>query len=468
MYIFDSAQKKKVLFESIRQGEAKLYVCGPTVYDDAHLGHARSAVAFDLLRRVLIASGYRVCFVKNFTDIDDKIIAKMHQSGQSLDEITAFYIERYKDEMRALHVDDADIEPKATQTIHEIIAFIETMLAKGVAYGTSDGIYFDTSKDTKYLCLSHRSMEEETALARVETKEEKKDAKDFALWKFSKANEPSYPAPFGAGRPGWHIECSAMIEKHLAYRDGAYQIDIHAGGADLLFPHHENEAAQTRCKSDQELAKYWMHNGFVTINGEKMSKSLGNSFFLKDALKHYDGEVLRFYLLSTHYRANFNFSEEDLLMSKKRLDKVYRLKKRVFDIARDETPVEPLFRDQMLEALCDDLNISKALAILDETISRFNDQIDQNPKDKALKRQAHANLHWIESLLGIGLYNPYMYFQLGVDDAEKAHIEALIEERALAKKAKDFAKADEIRALLESKRIQLMDTPNGTQWEKVL
>ncbi|ACZ12079.1 cysteine--tRNA ligase [Sulfurospirillum deleyianum] len=464
MFIYDSVQKQKVNFIPIEENKVKLYVCGPTVYDDAHLGHARSAIAFDLLRRVLIALGYDVTFVKNFTDIDDKIIKKMHESGKSLEVITTYYIERYKAEMHALHVNDADIEPKATETIGEIIAFIDSMLQQKVAYATSDGIYFDTSKDSKYLSLSHRFVEEEASQARVEQKEEKKDQKDFALWKFSKENEPSYPAPFGIGRPGWHIECSAMIEKHLA-SDGDFQIDIHAGGADLLFPHHENEAAQTRCKSHQELAKYWMHNGFVTISGEKMSKSLGNSFFLKDALAIYSGEVLRFYLLATHYRANFNFAEEDLLNTKKRLDKLYRLKKRVFETTPSEASSS--FKETMLEALSDDLNISKALASLDEMLSYANEMLDANPKDKAFKAITCANLQWIEALLGIGLYNPYHYFQMGVSEEEKIAIERLLNQRAEAKKAKDFATADEIRHKLEAKQIQLMDTVNGTQWEKV-
>lgn len=467
MVIYDSVQKKKVPFVPITPNEVKIYVCGPTVYDDAHLGHARSAIAFDLLRRVLIALHYRVTFVKNFTDIDDKIIVKMNESGQSLEAITSHYIQRYKDEMHALHVSDADIEPKATQTVQEIIDFVQAMLTQKTAYATSDGIYFDTSKDDKYLSLSHRLVEEETTLARVEGKDEKKDQKDFALWKFSKANEPSFSAPFGDGRPGWHIECSAMIEKHLACHHGAYQIDIHAGGADLLFPHHENEAAQTRCKSNQELAKYWMHNGFVTINGEKMSKSLGNSFFLKDALAIYDGEILRFYLLSSHYRANFNFSEEDLLMSKKRLDKLYRLKKRVFDIEAASQP-DASFQENILEALSDDLNISKALAVLDEMISLANETIDQTPKDKPFKALIHANLKWLESLLGIGLHSPIAYFQLGVTEDERHAIEEKIKQRSNAKKAKDFASADAIRAALEQQNIQLMDTPNGTQWEKLL
>lgn len=463
MFIYDSVQKKKVAFEPIEEGKVKMYVCGPTVYDDAHLGHARSAIAFDLLRRVFIALGYKVIFVKNFTDIDDKIINKMKETGQTLEELTSFYINRYKEEMNLLHVSDADIEPKATESVTEIVHFIESMVENKIAYVTSDSVYFDTSKDPKYLSLSHRLIEDNASMARVEQNDEKKDQKDFALWKFSKANEPSYKASFGDGRPGWHIECSAMIEKHLA-SSGAYQIDIHAGGADLLFPHHENEAAQTRCKSGQELAKYWMHNGFVTISGEKMSKSLGNSFFLKDALACYDGEVLRFYLLSAHYRANCNFSEEDLLSSKKRLDKLYRLKKRVFETPQSEVCVD--FKQAMLEALSDDLNISKALAVLDEMVSHVNDILDKTPKEKLLKASTHANLIWIESLLGIGLHNPYMYFQIGVSEEEKAEIETLIEQRNEAKKAKDYAKADGIRSILETKNIQLMDTASGTQWEK--
>ena len=461
MNIYDSVQRKKVPFEPIKENQVKIYVCGPTVYDDAHLGHARSALAFDLLRRVFLGLNYQVTFVKNFTDIDDKIIKKMNETGQSLEEITEFYIKRYKDEMNALGIIDADIEPKATESIEEIVTFIESLLKENKAYKTSDSIYFDTSKDDKYLSLSHMKMDD--TRARVEANTQKKDQKDFALWKFSKQGEPTYPASFGDGRPGWHIECSAMIEKHLAY-EGDFQIDIHAGGADLLFPHHENEACQTRCKSGQELAKYWMHNGFVTINGEKMSKSLGNSFFLKDALKEYDGEILRFYLLSSHYRANFNFSEEDLLVSKKRLDKLYRLKKRVFEGKKSATCKE--FKKAVLEALSEDLNISKTLALLDEMVANANEKLDSNPKDKATKFETNANLEWIESILGIGYKNPYMYFQIGVSEEEKIEIEELINQRGEAKKEKDFAKADELRETLTCKGIQLMDTPNGTQWEK--
>ncbi len=465
MYIFDSVLKKKVLFEPIMENEVKVYVCGPTVYDDAHLGHARSSIAFDLLRRTLESLGYNVTFVKNFTDIDDKIIKKMQDSGESLENITSFYIKRYKDEMHKLGIRDADIEPKATQTINEIVEFVQSLLDKNVAYKLDDGIYFDTTKDKKYLSISHMQIDTDNLQSRVCPMSQKKNLKDFALWKFSKKKEPTYNAPFGDGRPGWHIECSCMIKKHIAYKDLPFQIDIHGGGMDLLFPHHENEASQTRCQSGQELAKYWMHNGFVTINGEKMSKSLGNSFFLKDALNIYDGEILRFYLLCTHYRANFNFSEEDLLINKKRLDRLYRLKKRVFSSKITTTNKE--FKKNLLSALSDDLNISKALSVIDEMISFSNEQLDIEPKNKNLKYEINANIEYLDKLLGIGQKNPYEYFQIGVTEEQKAEIQDFIDQRDMAKRGKDYKKADEIRDKLISMKIQLMDTPNGTVWEKI-
>ena len=465
MYIFDSVLKKKVAFEPIVKGEAKLYVCGPTVYDDAHLGHARSSIAFDLLRRTLKGLGYKVTFVKNFTDIDDKIIKKMQESEKSLKEITNFYIKRYKDEMHQLGVDDADIEPKATETIDEIVAFVQDLLDKSIAYKLDDGIYFDTTKDEKYLSISHMQIDTKNLQSRVCPMNKKKNLKDFALWKFSKKGEPTYGAPFGDGRPGWHIECSCMIKKHIANPNSPFQIDIHGGGMDLLFPHHENEAAQTRCQSGQELAKYWMHNGFVTINGEKMSKSLGNSFFLKDALNIYDGEVLRFYLISTHYRANFNFSEEDLLINKKRLDKLYRLKKRVYG-AKIST-VNASFKKELLEALSDDLNISKALSVIDEMVSSSNETLDSEPKNKSLKYEINANIEYLGKILGIGHKDAYSYFQTGLSDKQKEEIEALIQKRNEAKKLKNYALADTIRDELFSKNIQLMDTASTTVWEKI-
>ncbi|MFY4858567.1 cysteine--tRNA ligase [Aliarcobacter butzleri] len=464
LHIFDSVKKEKVEFKPIQEGKVKIYVCGPTVYDDSHLGHARSAIAFDLLHRVLKANDYEVTMTKNFTDIDDKIIKKMYETKKTLEDITNQYINAYKADMKALNILDNTIEPKATENLEIMKEMISNLISKDVAYKTSDSVYFDTSKDNLYGTLSHKSNDENSQ-ARVEENQEKRNSADFALWKFEKANDVSFDAPFGKGRPGWHIECSAMIEKHLAYKDSPYQIDIHAGGADLLFPHHENEAAQTRCSSGQNLAKYWMHNGFVNINGEKMSKSLGNSFFLKDVLKSYSGEVIRFYLMSTHYRADLSFNEEDLIASKKRLDKIYRLKKRVYGV--EDSSVNKKFKEDILNALNDDINTSIALSVIDEMINSANDKLDSNPKDKNLKKELISNINFIEEVLGIGGNDAYAYFQFGIDESTKEKIESLILKRNEAKKAKDFQTADKLRDELSSMDISLMDTVNGTVWEKL-
>lgn len=464
MVIYDSHQRKKVKFEPIKENEVRMYVCGPTVYDDAHLGHARSSISFDLLRRTLEALGYKVTFVKNFTDIDDKIINKMNATGKSLKEITEHYINSYLRDMDALNVKRADIEPKATESLEAMFDIISKLLEKGYAYKLENGdIYFDTSKDEEYCSLSNKCQEDEV-VHRVET-EGKRNPADFALWKACKGEgDVCFDSPFGKGRPGWHIECSAMIKKHIAY-DDEYQIDIHGGGADLFFPHHENEEAQTHCAYGGHLAKYWMHNGFVQINGEKMSKSLGNSFFVKDALKHYPGEVLRFYLMSTHYRAPLNFNEEDLLASKKRLDKLYRLKKRVYGVTKKQQDKE--FEQKILEAMSDDLNISKALSFVDEFIKEANENLDKNPKDKITKQKIISNIEFIDKLLGIGGSDAYEYFQAGIDEETKKKINELIQKRSEAKKEKNFALADKIRDELNKMGIQIQDTPNGTVWEKV-
>jgi len=294
---------------------------------------------------------------------------------------------------------------------------------------------------------------------------EKKNPKDFALWKAcDDRDEICFESAFSAGRPGWHIECSAMIEKHFE-GSSEYSIDIHGGGADLLFPHHENEAAQSRCATGHELAKYWMHNGFVQIDGEKMSKSLGNSFFLKDALKVYDGEILRYYLNSVHYRNDFNFNEEDLLTAKKRLDKLYRLKKRI--IPGKSSQPSKTFKQALLDAMSDDLNISIALAVIDEMLAETNEKLDSNPKDKALKKETLANIEFIDELLGFGAKDPFSYFQIGVDEKLKEEIERLITQRTEAKKAKDFETSDSIRDKLITMNISIMDRADGTVWEKI-
>lgn len=495
LYIYDSVQKQKREFISQEEGKATLYVCGPTVYDDAHLGHAKSALVFDLLARVLKANGYEVTYARNITDIDDKIINKAITQNKQISEITDFYTKAYHDEMASIGVVRPDLEPRATESLEAMFKLIEKLLSTSHAYKTDNGdIYFDTSSDSDYLTLSKRVQDEEAKVARVDSTVLKKNSADFALWKGVQDDGISFDSPFGKGRPGWHIECSAMIEKHLAKDGLKFAVDIHGGGADLLFPHHENEAAQTRCATNRSLAAYWMHNGFISVDGEKMSKSLGNSFFLKDALKIYDGEVLRFYLLSSHYRSNFNFSEEDLLVSKKRLDKLYRLKKRLFGTPVDEpigllekckehsalneasfsaTVANAAKRDsvpfacRILEALNDDLNISQALALIDEMISVANEAIDASPKDKAAKQEALSTMFFIESTLGFGVQNPFKYFQQGVDEATKEELESLLAQRSEAKKAKDFARADALRDKITAFGVNIMDTAQGSFWERV-
>ena len=461
MRIFDTSKREKVEFSPIKDGEASIYLCGPTVYDDAHLGHAKSAVSFDLLRRVLKALGYKVKFARNYTDIDDKILNKMAQTGQSLEEITNKYIAHYESDMGALNVLDPDFKPKATQCLEAIISYIKVLMDRGVAYKTSDGIYFDTSKDSGYFSISGKDNNTDL-IARVASFGEKRDEKDFVLWKF---DEKWYESPFGKCRPGWHTECVAMIREFLGDKENEeFEIDIHAGGIDLLFPHHENEASQCRCAYHKNLSKYWMHNGFIKVNNEKMSKSLNNSFFVKDALKNVHGEVLRYYLLTSHYRAHFNYSHEDLMAAKKRLDKIYRLKKRVDGVQAGA--INESFKSELLEALIDDLNASKALASVDEFVKTANERLDNNPKDKAYKAEVVANLELIGEILGIAITNYVEYFQFGVSDEQKEHIQKLLDERAVAKKERNFARADEIRDELAKMNISIMDTPNGAVWER--
>ncbi len=464
--LYDSIKRDKIEFSPIKDKEVSVYICGPTVYDDAHLGHARSALSFDLLKRTLMALGYKVTLAKNFTDIDDKIINKLKDTNKSLEELTNYYINRYLEDMEAIGVLRADIEPKATESIDAMESMIKKLLDSGCAYKLPNGdIYFDTSKDIKYGSISKTNIDDTQTQSRIDEVEGKKNPKDFALWKACKGDKDiCFDTTLPSGRPGWHIECSAMINKYFEGSED-YCIDIHCGGADLLFPHHENEAAQTRCALNKEIAKYWMHNGFVTIDGEKMSKSLGNSFFLKDALKIYDGELLRYYLISINYRNDFNFSEVDLINSKKRLDKLYRLKKRLFGIKKGK--LNNAFKDELLEAMSDDLNSSKAFAIIDDMINKANETLDKEPKNKSLKQELVANIDFVCELLGIGCKDAIVWFQQGVSSEDKIKIEELIKQRMDAKKAKDYSKADKIRDELKSMGIELMDTPDGTKWEKV-
>ena len=482
MYIYDSVQKTKREFTPQNEGEVTLYVCGPTVYDDAHLGHAKSALVFDLLTRVLKANALHVTYARNITDIDDKIIKKAIEQKKDIKEITDYYTEAFHKEMEAIGVTRPDIEPKATESLEAMYTLIQNLIDNNHAYKTTDGdVYFDTASDSEYLKLSARVQDDDDRQERVESSSMKKNQADFALWKSVKEEynglpvssdkdgfKPSsvtFQSPFGAGRPGWHLECSAMIEKHLAKPENKFAVDIHGGGADLLFPHHENEAAQTRCGAKHTLANYWMHNGFVNINGEKMSKSLGNSFFLKDALKEYDGEVLRFYLLSTHYRSNFNFNTDDLATSKKRLDKIYRLQKRLFGLAKNTEQTK--FKTNLLEALSDDMNVSSALALIEEMITTANETLDTAGKHKVLKKETISNLAYIADILGFGIKNPFEYFQFGIDEETKTKIDELIIKRNEAKKEKNFEASDKLRDEILAFGVSIMDTAQGTFWEKV-
>lgn len=481
MKIFDSALREKVELRELEKGKIRIYVCGPTVYDHSHLGHARSAICFDILRRVLRLNGYEVTFVRNFTDIDDKIVSKCLQNNQTPLELSNIYIESYLQDMRALNVINPDLSPRVSDFLTEITNFIKELLDKNIAYKLENGdIYLEVSKDSKYGFLSnHLSLEN---ISRIEDSG-KKNEKDFALWKAYKGDKDiGFDSILGKGRPGWHIECSAMINSALAYKDKEFAIDIHAGGNDLFFPHHENEACQTRTCTGKEISKYWMHNGFVNIDGEKMSKSLGNSFYIKDALKHYHGEILRNYLLGVHYRAVLNFNELDLLSSKKRLDKIYRLKKRVdfrsnFEVDfSGDIKLDPKidskngtdFKDNFLSALNDDLNISLAFSELEKFIKDSNDFLDKSPKDKALKEYIKENLAFVDEVLGLGSIGYIEYFQLGVSQGERENILNLIEKRIHFKNMKDYKNADLIREELEKEGIILMDkTGNITEWEKV-
>ncbi len=459
MKLMDSVLKEKI---NLDQDSVNIYLCGPTVYDDAHLGHARSSVCFDLLRRVLLALGRRVKFARNYTDIDDKILKKMNESSKDMNEITEFYIASYERDMKALNVLEPDFKPRATHYIKAMLDLIDRLNDKGFVYILEDGVYFDTSKDESYLSLSHRSKEEN--ISRLDGEIKKRNESDFVLWKF---DEKFYESKFGKGRPGWHTECVAMIDS--IFED---TLDIHAGGVDLFFPHHENEAAQCRCAYKKKLAKIWLHNGFVKIDGEKMSKSLNNSFFLKDALKDFMGEVLRFYLLSSHYRAHFNYSLSDLENAKKRLDKFYRLKKRLligeindFESLSD-VKINSNIAEQILELLSDDLNISKALALLDEFVVNANLELDKQNKNKELKQKIKESLVELARIFGFGFMDENLYFQWGVDEETKKSIKDQISQRNEAKKNKDFTKADEIRENLLKLGIVLQDTPQGTIWEK--
>ena len=453
--LHDTLRGKKVRFEPQEAGEVTMYLCGPTVYNYAHIGNARPAVVFDLLARVL-RRRYKLTFARNITDVDDKINAASIETGKPIDEITARYIKAYNDDMAALGVQPPDIEPRATQHIDVMIAMIESLVEKDFAYVADGHVLFDVSSFERYGELSKRDLREMIAGSRVEVAPYKKAAHDFVLWKPSTPELPGWDSPWGRGRPGWHIECSAMAEKHLGKT-----IDIHAGGQDLVFPHHENERAQSRCAHDgAPFARYWLHNGFLSIDETKMSKSLGNVLLVHNMIETIPGEVIRLALLSAHYRQPLDWSAETIESARRMLDRLYGAVRGIS--VSDEARRAAVVPDGLLEALEDDLNTPKALAeyfALARSLNKANDEKEM----ESLAAQMYA----CGELMGLLGNDPEQWFAGHVEgDMPAADIEALIEKRNAAKAERDFKRADAIRDQLQAAGVSIQDSRSGTTWRR--
>jgi len=452
---------QKEAFAPLDPAHVRVYACGPTVYNYAHIGNGRMAVVFDQLVRVLRTLYPRVTYASNITDVDDKIMDAAKQTGEPIDAITRKFEKIYNDDMAALGVIAPDVQPRATEHIAEMIAQIEQLIARGHAYA-ADGdaaghVLFHVPSFPAYGKLSGRNRDEQIAGARVEVSPFKKDPADFILWKPSSADQVGWNSPWGRGRPGWHIECSAMSEKHLGL-----PFDIHGGGADLKFPHHENEIAQSCCAHGHEndisaFAKFWIHNGFVTVDGEKMSKSIGNIRLVHDLIGSYPGEVLRLALLSTHYRAPLGFGGDALDQARAALDRYYRT---LLDL-KDIEAVAGEVPTSVMDALCDDLNTPQVIAELNALVR------DVASADVAKKKVIKAQLLAAGNILGLLQQDPAAWLGYGVQDGvDGAAIEALLQERKAAKAEKNFARADEIRKKLTAMGIEIEDTPAGTKWRK--
>lgn len=462
MKIYNTLTRKKEEFVPIKEGEVSIYVCGPTVYNYFHIGNARPFVVFDTLRKYMEYRGYKVKFVQNFTDVDDKIINRAREEGITAPEVSEKYIEEYYKDAAALNVRKADVHPKVSEHIPEIIEFVQTLIEKGFAYEADGDVYFATRKFDEYGKLSRQNIDDLEAGARIAIGEVKKDPLDFALWKARKTeDEIAWESPWGMGRPGWHIECSAMSKKHLGDT-----IDIHAGGQDLQFPHHENEIAQSECCNGVPFAHYWMHNEYININGIKMSKSLGNFKTVRDLLSVYDGEVLRFLILSGHYRNPIDFGEEIIEQSKNGLARLANCKQNLEFLAKEgseaamsDAEKEALagydkYRQAFIEAMDDDLNTADGISAIFELVTAINTAV----KDGASREFAKASLDTLMEFADVvGL------LQSGDEEGIDPEIQALVDERQEARKAKNFARADEIRDILRAKGITLKDTPQGVQ-----
>ena len=451
--LHDTFLGKKVEFIPIDPKRVTMYLCGPTVYNYAHIGNARPAVVFDLLTRVLRLK-YKLYFARNITDLDDKINAEASKKNIPIEEITSKYIQAYNEDMTQLGVGMPDIEPRATQNITEMVSMIEALIEKGHAYISDNHVLFNVKSYSSYGRLSHRKIEDLEAGSRIEVASYKKSPFDFVLWKPSNKDLPGWDSPWGRGRPGWHLECSAMIKKFLGET-----IDIHAGGQDLIFPHHENEIAQSTCANDGKVfANYWLHNGFLSIGDEKMSKSLGNMQLVRDLLQDYSGEVIRMALLSAQYRQPIEWSQNTLKSAKKMLDRIYGSIRGIelFQKTDDKANIA----QSVLEALCDDLNTPKAIAEIFELVKKLNKEKDLYQK-KLITHQIYAS----GRLLGFLQSDPEAWFSdITGRDVSEDEIKKLIEMRNLARSKKDFKEADAIRKKLEDMDIIIEDTSSGVRW----
>ena len=462
MKILNTLTRRKEEFVPINEGKVGIYVCGPTVYDYIHIGNARPMIVFDTLRRYLEYKGYDVNYVSNFTDVDDKIIKRANEEGVDASVISERYIAEVKKDMAALNVREATTHPKATEEIPDMIEMVKTLIEKGYAYEVNGTVYFRTRKFKDYGKLSKKNIDDLRSGNRdllVSGVDEKEDPLDFVLWKPKKEGEPSWPSPWGDGRPGWHLECSVMSKKYIGD-----VIDIHAGGEDLIFPHHENEIAQSEAANGTEFARYWMHNGFLKINNEKMSKSLGNFFTVREIAEKYPLQVIRFFMLSAHYRSPLNFSADLVEASKNGLERILTAVDRLKSISGTEGEVDKAVADEMdafvkkyEAAMDDDLNTADAISVIFELVKYAN----VNVTEESTKATVELVLNTVTKLCDI----------LGIITEKKkeildSDIEALIEERQAARKAKNFARADEIRDQLSDMGIILEDTREGIKWKR--
>lgn len=457
LQIYNTLTQEKQEFKPLVPGKVGMYVCGITVYDLSHMGHARTYLSFDLMVRYLRHKGYDVTYVRNITDVDDKIIKRAIENGETVDQLTERTISMMHEDFKAINLLDADIEPRVTTHMDEIINVIQRLVDKGYAYQADNGdVLFEVNSYKDYGRLGKQDLEQLNAGARVDVDENKKAPLDFVLWKTAKLGEPSWSSPWGDGRPGWHIECSAMNHKHLGEH-----FDIHGGGSDLIFPHHENEIAQSCCAFDTPYVNYWVHSGMVQVNQEKMSKSLGNFFTLRDVLQDYDPETLRYFLMSAHYRSQLNYSEDNLKQAKAAMERFYTALR---DVEADESVdlAHGGYLARFEEAMDDDFNTPEAFSVMFDLARAVNKETDASEKSKLA-----GVLKKLGGIIGLLQLDPAAYLQGGSSGGDDvAEIEALIKQRNDARQAKDWAAADDARDKLQAMNIVLEDGPQGTTWRR--